>query len=202
MKAFLQQHFTEKGLVLEGYPIQSIERGKIHVTNSRGDVVASMRFVLGDETLVLESLVRRGRPVGNNTHKGIANSLLPLLLSEAYRFRIPTVTLTAVPDARGAEAQRLFDYYTKLGAKPIRPVQQNLRSNIQDFQYDVESTLPKFGIDPSAITQIPMNSESESSYSWMSSRRHSTNNGGHTRKQRGRARRHTRGTLRRCEKFE
>ena len=170
MDSYIQEHFTKKGLHLEGYPIQNKESGLLKVKNSKGEPVASLRFLMDytgntyTENLMLESIIRYGKERGNNSYKGIAKSLIPLFLSEAYRLRIPKVTFTAVPDSRGAEAQKLFNYYAELGAIPVSNVKHMPKTNIQHFQYDVESALKTVGIDISYISRIPIQNNSENEY--------------------------------------
>jgi len=179
MDSFIQEHFTKKGLYLEGYPIQNKESGLLKVKNSKGEPVASLRFLMDytgntyTENLMLESIIRYGKEKGNHSYKGIAKSLLPVFLGEAYRLRIPKVTFTAVPDTKGSEAQKLFNYYVELGAIPISNVKHTPKTNIQHFQYDVESALTKFGINSSHISRIAIQN-SDNKYSFEKSNSNSS----------------------------
>jgi hypothetical protein len=111
---FIETNFTEKGLVLKGLPIPSLDE-KISVNKiSNNSEVAYLRYMLKSDDVELIQITRINKNA-NATYKGIAKPLMVVLAIEAYKNRKENIILLAAPGTHGDEARKLFKYYSNLG---------------------------------------------------------------------------------------
>ena len=132
---YVQEHFTKKGLKLTGYPLNLLKPSILKVIQEKdNEVVASLRWlpicpVSGDPSCIFLESLRRVKRKESNAHKGIGKSLVGLFLREALRLGKHSVYLEAVSDLGEGDPERLFAWYTKMGAKPV-------------FSQDIPGTYP------------------------------------------------------------
>ena len=120
----------------------------MRIRDSAGSVVGSAIYRVEKHSIELYKLENTGYLSKNPTYKGLGKNILVLVAILARSLNIPTISFTAVPNAVGENARKLFDYYKMLGAVPTSKI-LNEESWIQFFELSVNAFLETEGVSTS-----------------------------------------------------
>jgi hypothetical protein len=142
---YIDYFFTQRSLLVEHVHTNESHIYKMRIRDSTGAVVGSAIYRVEKHSIELYKLENTGYFTKSPIYKGIGKQILVLVAILARSLNIPTISFTAVPNAVGDNAQKLFDYYTMLGAVPIYKI-YNEESWIQFFELSVDTFLEEEGV--------------------------------------------------------
>lgn len=145
---YIEHYFTQRSLLVEHVHTNESNIYKTRIRDSAGSVVGSAIYHVENHSIELYKLENTGYSTKNQTYKGMGKHILVLVAIMARSLNIPTICFTAVPNAVGENARKLFDYYKMLGAVPISKIFDE-ESWIQFFELSVNTFLEAEGVSAS-----------------------------------------------------
>ena len=148
MADYIEHFFTQRSLLVEHVHTNESHIYKMRIRDSAGSVVGSAIYRVEKHSIELYKLENTGYFSKNPIYKGLGKQILVLVAILARSLNIPTISFTAVPNAVGENARKLFDYYKMLGAVPTSKI-LNEESWIQFFELSVNAFLETEGVSTS-----------------------------------------------------
>lgn len=142
---YIEYFFTQRSLLVEHVHTNESHIYKMRIRDSDGSVVGSALYRIEKHSIELYKLENTGYFTKNPTYKGLGKQILALVAIQARFLNIPIISFTAVPNAVGDNAQKLFDYYKMLGAVSTSKI-FNEESWIQFFELSVNAFLEAEGV--------------------------------------------------------